>query len=148
MVSIKIKMRKSAGILFILNNKKILLCHPTNRSWMTSFTPPKGGIEEGESILDAALRETKEEIGITVDISMINDLIPMEINYFKKDNLFKIVYLYIIHINKYEDLGLKSSILPKSKLQLEEVDWAGFLSKEECIEKISPRFLNVLDLIN
>ena len=141
-------MRKSAGILFILKNRKILLCHPTNRSWMTSFTPPKGGIEEGESILEAALRETKEEIGITVDPSMIDDLVPLKIKYFKKDNIYKIVYLYVVYIDRLEEIGLKSLIIPKSNLQLEEVDWAGFLSKHESIKKISPRFINVLDLIN
>ena len=141
-------MRKSAGVLFIFKNKKILLCHPTNRSWMTSFTPPKGGIEEGESILEAALRETKEEVGITVDISMISDLNPLKIEYKKKLEVIKIVYLFVVYINQYEEIGLKSSVVPKSDLQEEEVDWAGFLSKDKCLEKISPRFYSILDLIN
>ena len=57
--------KKSAG-LAIIYDKKILLAHSTGSSWKTGFGIPKGGIEEGESNLEAAIREVGEEVGIHV----------------------------------------------------------------------------------
>ena len=37
----------------------------TSKSNSSYFVVPKGGVEEGESLLEAALRETFEEAGIT-----------------------------------------------------------------------------------
>ena len=48
---------------------KILLVNQHNNSW--SF--PKGGIEPGESALDAAKREIREEAGIT-DLEYLGEL--------------------------------------------------------------------------
>ena len=38
-------------------------------------------------------------------------------------------------------------LVDKSNLQLEEVDWAGFLTADEADEKIFYRFKPILDLI-
>jgi len=39
-------MKKSAGVIIILNNNKILLSHATNAKWEKTFSFPKGGIEK------------------------------------------------------------------------------------------------------
>ena len=72
-------MDKSAGIIIILNNKKVLLAHPTNSRWTNTYSFPKGGIEEGESQIDAAIREFKEETSIEVSIDKIEDKIQQKI---------------------------------------------------------------------
>ena len=63
-------MKISSGILFWrLNNKspEILLVHPSgDYNKHASWSIPKGLVENNESITDAAIRETKEEIGINV----------------------------------------------------------------------------------
>lgn len=53
--------RESAGGVILGPDKKILLVNQHNNSW--SF--PKGGIEDGETLLDAAKREIREEAGLT-----------------------------------------------------------------------------------
>ena len=45
-------MKKSAGVIIILNNNKILLSHATNARWEKTFSFPKGGIEKGRMFLD------------------------------------------------------------------------------------------------
>jgi bis(5'-nucleosidyl)-tetraphosphatase len=135
--------KKSAGIVFIYKNK-ILLGHPTNHAWINTYTIPKGNIEKDESILEAAIRETYEEIGLLIDKSDIDETTLNCIDYHNKNNkLYKKVYYYVVHLDNVE-----SEIVDKYKLQLEEIDWAGFLTKEEAKEKIFWRFEKLLDLLD
>ena len=61
----------SCGIVVLLESRELLLCHVTGqRHWDL----PKGGIEAGESALDAALRETHEETGLVLAADALLDL--------------------------------------------------------------------------
>lgn len=142
-------MKISAGTIIKFNNK-LLFCHPTNSSWSGTYSPAKGGVDDGETILDAAIRETKEEIGITIEKSMISNTgEPIKITYLNaKKNIHKIVFLYMVEIKSLSEIGLKDEVVPKKQLQLEEVDWAGFLSKKEIKEKSFHRFLPLLEIIS
>jgi ADP-ribose pyrophosphatase YjhB (NUDIX family) len=135
--------KKSAGLVILYNNK-ILLGHPTNQQWFNSYTIPKGNIEDNESTLVAAIRECKEEIGLLIDKSDIDETTLNCIDYHNKNNkLYKKVYYYVVYLDNIE-----SEIIDKSKLQLEEIDWAGFLTKEEAKERIFWRFEKLLDLLD
>jgi ADP-ribose pyrophosphatase YjhB (NUDIX family) len=137
------KIKESAGLVIIQNNK-ILLGHPTNAPWLHTYSFPKGGIEKDETHLDAAIRETKEEIGINFDISAISTSNEFVINYTNKQGkLYKKVYYYIVYL----DDNLLPDIIPDNLLQKEEIDWAGFLTIEEAKEKIFWRFKEILDLL-
>lgn len=55
---------KSCGIIYLLSNGKFLICHATNgRYWSI----PKGIKDKGESDIEAAIREMKEETGIIIN---------------------------------------------------------------------------------
>lgn len=142
------KMKISAGTCIIYKNK-ILFCHPTNGSWVGTYSTAKGGVDDGEKIIDAAIRETKEEIGIDITISMIsNPNKPIEIIYYnKKKEIHKLVYLFLVKINDLSEIGLSSEIVPKTQLQVEEVDWAGFLTATEIKDKSFHRFLPLIELL-
>lgn len=144
------EMKKSAGVIIILNKTKILLCHPTNSKWFGSYSFPKGGINEGESEIDGALRELREESSVIVNKNQISNIKdPIVVDYVNKKGVkYKRLYLYTVYINDISEIGLDSEIIPSEKLQLEEIDWCGFLSKQEAIPRIFHRVEHLLDMIN
>ena len=135
-------MVQSAGLAIIYQDK-ILLVKPTNARWWKSYGIPKGHVEEGESTIDAAIREVKEEIGIEIPKFMIGE--EHEIFYIKKEKQWKrIAYFYVL-ISDLSDIGLDSEIIPKNMLQLEEVEWAGFVPFEEARSRMIPAMVEIID---
>lgn len=83
-------MKTSAGIIVKYKNAKFLLGHSTGNSHFDIF---KGNVEDGESNLEAALRECKEESNLTFKKE---DLIYLgDFKYNKKKRLV----LYYINVN-------------------------------------------------
>lgn len=132
--------RVSAGLVIIQNNK-ILLVHPTNSPWYGTYSIPKGGIDKKEDPLEAALRETREETGIKIKRKHISHKDAGFIDYTnKKGKVYKRVYYFVA-------FPKKPIIKDMFKLQQEEVDWAGFLSREEAKKHIFGRFKPLLKFI-
>ena len=142
-------MEKSAGLIIILNNNKLLLSHPTNSRWSNTYSFPKGHIEENESQIEAAIRELKEETSIEITEDRIIDKEPIVVQYNdRKGKIYKEVYLFKVYINDISEIGLSDETLPKEMLQIEELDWCGFLTKEEAKTKIFYRVEHLLNLID
>jgi len=130
------KLKLAAGFV-ILQDGKILLAHPTNARWKGSYSIPKGHIESGEDFIDTARRETIEEIGYKVNG---RDIVsgPHFVDYTDKNNkLYKRVYFYVVRPS--EEINPR-----KLKLQKSEVDWVGFLSKNDAKERIHPKMMGIL----
>jgi ADP-ribose pyrophosphatase YjhB (NUDIX family) len=140
-------MKVSAGIA-ILYLDKVLMAHAKSSPWYKSYTPPKGGVEEGESHIDAAVRELQEETGIRVDKRKL--LSPVEVPYIdNRGKTYKIVVLFPMRIESLEEIGLKEEKVPLSQLQVEEVDEVRFMEENELIVRALPRYLETLkSLIN
>jgi 8-oxo-dGTP diphosphatase len=64
--------------LIIINENKILLCRRFNTGWEDgNYTLPSGHLDSNETIVDAVLREAKEEVGITLkkeDIKLVHTM--------------------------------------------------------------------------
>lgn len=90
----------AAGIFIIRKDKKLLICHPTNHK--TDFwSIPKGKVDEGEKIFDAALRETYEETNLELRSNSnfsIHLLAPVNYGH-KKKILHPFVYLESVNSN-------------------------------------------------
>lgn len=140
--------KDTAGIA-ILYGKKILLVHPTNGSWNRPIMGiPKGQIEEGEDIKEAAIRETAEEIGIKIDPSMLSQS-PDTVDVFDKNGNYKnTIYYYVCRISALSDIGLEDMRIPRHRLQREEVDWAGFINLEDAYGMVSQAQRLILDRIS
>ena len=63
--------RISCGVVVINDAAELLLCHVTGQN---HWDLPKGGLNEGETPLQAALRETREETGLALDATGLIDL--------------------------------------------------------------------------
>lgn len=135
-------MKTSAGVAIVWKDK-VLVVHPTRASRFNTYAPPKGGIEPGEEIIDAAIRETREEIGISVKKE--NLLPSFDVLYTNpKGVTYKTVTLFPLVIKKLSEIDLKSETVPLSQLQLEEVDDARFMSIDELQKRAMPRYFDHL----
>ncbi len=134
-------MEISAGLLIVQQNR-ILLGHPTNAPWYGTYTIPKGKVEEDESLIDAAIRETYEEMGIKIDINDIKNKNKPNIIEYKNEKgvIYKIVKYFVVEPKQ-------EIIINKSRLQKREIDWAGFLDKDEARARIFWRYEEMLDYI-
>jgi 8-oxo-dGTP pyrophosphatase MutT (NUDIX family) len=63
--------RISCGVVVVNDDAELLLCHVTGQD---HWDLPKGGLNEGETPLEAALRETREETGLALDATGLIDL--------------------------------------------------------------------------
>jgi 8-oxo-dGTP pyrophosphatase MutT (NUDIX family) len=73
-------MGEVAGGVVLGEDGRIVIVEQHGNSWSL----PKGGVEEGESILDAARREVREETGIA-DLRLIQELGTFERGSLDKD---------------------------------------------------------------
>lgn len=126
----------SAGIL-IKWEDKVMLAHPTGHKWWKSYSIPKGHLEDGETTLEGALREFREETGIKVPLSIIKKK-EYRLKPYKTGKKMKTVVFFIAEIKDLSELKLEKPKIPKKQLQLKEVDWCGFMTIEEAEKRIHP----------
>lgn len=138
--------KKNAAGVAIIWDDKILLVHPTNASWQKSALGiPKGGIDDNEDPLDAAVRELYEETGIQVTKEDLNKE-PYVCNFINASGVFKWQLVYFeLHIDRLSQIGLDGPTVPKSQLQMEEIDWAGFVPIMQAYHKIHKPQMIILD---
>ena len=74
--------RLSCGVVILSPERELLLCHVTGQN---HWDLPKGGIDAGETPLEAALRETFEETGLRLQAQTLVEL--GRIKYTAKKNL-------------------------------------------------------------
>jgi len=108
-------MKSSYGVLIIVDNK-ILLCR-----WRKSpfWGLPKGGIEEGESPIDTAVRECWEEIGIKLDPALIGPKFG-PISYRLRKSL-KSVWVFQYNLNADQIKLIGDKVITKTESSISEV---------------------------
>jgi len=140
-------MERSAGLVIKYNNR-LLLAHPTRSAWVGTYSFPKGKIEDSETPLQAAIRETKEEVGLNIPEEWIGK--EEKIIYYTKNNKnYKRVHYFIVELTEEKKKLLfgDSMELSTVQLQLDEVDFAGLLEKKDANDRIFWRFTELLELI-
>ncbi|MCI8344917.1 MAG: NUDIX domain-containing protein [Clostridia bacterium] len=107
----KLRKEKSCGCI-IIKNRKVLLVYEKNTNF---WGFPKGHMEEGESELQTALREVKEEVGLEVEIDKER---RYELNYIIRDEIDKTTVLYIA-MPKNEEIIIQES-------EIANIKWCDF----------------------
>ena len=131
----KLKKEKSCGCI-IVKNKKVLLVYEKNRNF---WGFPKGHMEAGETEVETALREVKEEVGLDVEIDKER---RYTLNYVIRDEIDKTTVLYIAKA-KNEEIVMQ-------KNEIENIRWCSF---EEALNMLTfddwkEMFKKVIDDIN
>ena len=127
------------GSLVLVNNKdEILLTKERNN--YDIWTVPGGEVdyEDKEQFIDAAIRETKEEVGISVEKNN-TELIDVRISYaegdnpYKENEIFIPVVTYIAKFPEGQEIKLKrSEDETERKYDVEEYVW---MNSDEIIKK-------------
>jgi len=139
------KIKNTAGVA-IKWQDRILVVHPTNASWKNSALGiPKGGIEDGEDPIIAAIRELREETGIEVKESDLDSTPYTATNYGESGNVKSQLIYFTMTIQDLSEIGLTKPVVPKEWLQLEEIDWAGFVRIDEAYAKMHRAQIIILD---
>lgn len=93
--------KRYAGVL-VKNKNKVLLCKRSPKESMAGvWSIPSGHIEDGETPLDGAIREFKEETNIGLPNKL--ELVGF-INKYKKDQTTKRGMVYVFHYDSDKEL--------------------------------------------
>ena len=77
----------SCGTLVLDTNGRLLLCHVTHTA---AWDIPKGMRDPGETSLEAAMRELREEAGVAFDAARFQDLGEFDYRRDKRLHLFRV----------------------------------------------------------
>jgi 8-oxo-dGTP pyrophosphatase MutT (NUDIX family) len=91
--------------------------------------PPKGHVEDGESLQQTAARETREEIGWEIDPKHLKESFMVE--YMKKNNVWKQIHIFPVYLSSTNDDRVKII----GDLQKEEVDAIEWMDHDMIIKR-------------
>lgn len=136
--------RLSCGILILNRQRELLLCHVTGQD---HWDLPKGGMNDGESPLQAALRETREETGLEFEPAALLEL--GRIDYRPKKDL----HLFAVLMPRFDPSLLRCESqfsqwgTGRRLPEMDGYDWFGFdRIGELCTTKMTAVLRDRLDL--
>lgn len=130
--------RLSCGILILNPQQELLLCHVTGQD---EWDLPKGGQHEGETPLQSALRETREETGLQLAEQALLELGRFEYRA-KKD-----LYLFATLMPRFDVATLRcESHFSEwgTGQRLPEMDGYGWFGFEQVASRCSAKMSTVL----
>ena len=101
-----------AVLVYVVQDKKVLLAKKVKKINAGRYTGYGGKIEKGETELDTAKRELKQESGLTVDIESLEKV--GLIDFYNEDGGVWRVHVFIVHKFKGK---------PKSTKEMEDPKW-------------------------
>jgi 8-oxo-dGTP diphosphatase len=119
---------ESAGGIVLNREGKMVLVHQWGNTW--SF--PKGGVERGESLLEAAIREIREETGLH-DLSYIGSLGSYERYSIRKDGISQATELGLRRRTFFLFTTTQRELQPQDR----EVTEARFVTLQEALALLS-----------
>ena len=140
-------MRTSCGVFIFDKNNLVLIGHPTNASWtMPYWSIPKGEPDEFESRLETALREVKEETGISLDPKIV---VTVGSNIYTSGK--KVLYAYATRLKvSGESLNAfcHSSFINKEGKEIREIDKFEWVNVATALTKLHEGQILLLNKAN
>jgi 8-oxo-dGTP pyrophosphatase MutT (NUDIX family) len=133
--------RLSCGVVILNPGRELLLCHVTGQN---HWDLPKGGIDPGETPMQAALRETREEAGLVLQAEALLDLGRFQ--YTSKKNL----HLFATCLPRLDlkELRCESHYLDRhSGRHMPEMDGYGWFGFERAAMLCTPKMALVFGRI-
>lgn len=128
--------QKNITVAVLYNNKLLLLKRGASAPWMPNkYCLPGGGIDNNESIIDAAIRELYEETGIITESKnltsiKINDYISGKIAFIYQPSTFPNVVLNYEHSgyawNSVSEVYSRNDTVPSVKKVVDTLVYWGF----------------------
>jgi 8-oxo-dGTP pyrophosphatase MutT (NUDIX family) len=132
--------RLSCGVVILCPKRELLLCHVTGQH---HWDLPKGGIHDGETPRQAALRETVEETGLILAAQTLVDLGGFAYTAKKDLHLFATVTARI----DPRSLCCESTFVERgSGRTLPEMDAFGWFAFDRVRDLCTPRMAALLEL--
>ncbi|NWG73985.1 MAG: NUDIX domain-containing protein [Rubrivivax sp.] len=128
----------SCGVVIVNDAAELLLCHVTGQA---HWDLPKGGAHAGETPLEAALRETREETGLVLDAAALVDL-GRFVYSLRKD-----LHLFATRTPRFDPAALHCDSLftcRASGRRLPEMDGYGWFAFDAVVVRCRPRLASVL----
>ncbi len=132
--------RLSCGVVILTADRELLLCHVTGQN---HWDLPKGGIDFGETPIEAAVRETREETGLELRPETLLDL--GRLPYTNKKNLH--LFAAVMPRIDLSALHCESRYLDRhSGRDLPEMDGFGWFGFERALALCTPNMAQVLSV--
>lgn len=128
----------SCGVVVVNDAAELLLCHVTGQG---HWDLPKGGARRGETPLEAALRETREETGLMLDAAALLDL--GRFVYSPRKDL----HLFATRTPRFDPATLHCDsrfTCGASGRRLPEMDGYGWFAFDAVVVRCRPRLASVL----
>ena len=131
-------METTAGVI-ITDGTRFLVAHPTGGPWRRSWSIPKGIIDKSETPKEAAIREVKEETGISLDSSKLLDkgIYPYRV--------LKNLHIFVYNIDSLNVASLRcvSVFEQKPGVYAPEVDKYAWIPYIKAAEYLNPNLYKI-----
>ena len=117
------------------------------RPWMTKeyYGFLKGGMEDGETVDETAIREFCEESGLTLSDCESQMLIPLG---WVQQNCRKTVFAYGLHYPNIDPKQCSSNLCPSGKPEIVEYRWMTYDELKDCTSTAHLLFYEKLIALN
>ena len=111
-------MKYNTVVIFVIHGDEILMLNRNKHSWMGMWNSVGGKIENGETPIEAAIRETYEETGIKISENNFNYL--ADLNWFFEEDECGGSYCYLAYTDEKIATPLSTR---EGILEWKKIDW-------------------------
>ena len=139
---------KAAGLFLVNTENKILIGHPTNHD-PNFWSIPKGKIDEGETPLEAAIRETYEESNVKL-FKDLHDFVYIGKYVYRHKKKDIMLYAHFEQSKGYWDnISIQcNSNVPEERGGFPEMDGYRWVTTDEARELLHKTQIDALDVLD